>query len=417
MAKRLLMLILLGIFLLSGCWSRREIEKLAIATIIAYDRVTVDGEDKWMLSTLVIKPGALAGSSDMESGGGGGGGGGAQQGPRVLLTSIGDTVWEAAGDLSTRISREDYIAHVNVIILGERLARAGLDKFIDDLLRTKDIRLNTWLLTTKGKAIDVLKAKPEIEELLSQEILGLIEQNQPAVSKAYITDIKRFVNQLITPGQDGVTSYIEVIDRESEMSQAPKEGESTSGTNDGECQKVLRLRGATVYRGTKLVGYLEDRETRGYLYAIGKSKEGIISLTVHKGEENDVAFAMTRAKSKIVPKVESGQISFHIDIKAEGDLQQHEDPHPIAEPGNIKKIEKATAHEIKSMVEDVLKKAQSQYRADIFGFGDCLHKKHPKVWKQIKPYWREIYPHIDVTVSVQAKIRRTGMITDTPKIQ
>jgi hypothetical protein len=41
--------------------------------------------------------------------------------------------------------------------------------------------------------------------------MGLIETNQVAASKAFIIDMKGFINQLITPGQDATASYIEIF--------------------------------------------------------------------------------------------------------------------------------------------------------------------------------------------------------------
>ena len=45
------------------------------------------------------------------------------------------------------------------------LLREGVDQLIDAVLRYKDIRLNSHVLVTKGRAIDVLKSKPELEHL------------------------------------------------------------------------------------------------------------------------------------------------------------------------------------------------------------------------------------------------------------
>ena len=62
MVKRFIAFIVTVLLVLSsaGCWSRREIEKLAMATMLTYDKVTVDGQEKWMVSGTFIIPGALA---------------------------------------------------------------------------------------------------------------------------------------------------------------------------------------------------------------------------------------------------------------------------------------------------------------------------------------------------------------------
>lgn len=410
MSKRLAALLITVLLLLSftGCWSRREIEKLAMATVLAYDKVTVDGQEKWMVSANIIKPSALAGEGPL---GGNGGGGGDK--PALLVSGLGATIWEAGRNLATRIPRREYLAHANIIVVGEKVAREGVDQIIDDFLRSKDIRLNTWIFVAKGQAFDVLKTEPELEELLSQEMIGLVQNNQPDISKAFTIDVKRFVNQLITPGQDAAASCIEIFERKGETGQ----GKAQGGSSKDDAQKSLRLVGTSVFRKEKLVGWLDDAETKGFLYAIGKAKQGIISLSLHEHTKKDVAFSMSRTSSKIIPEVNGNEITFIIDIQAEGDLQQHEDTNPIANPETIKVIEQKVAQEIKDMVEKALNKAKNELEADIFGFGDRLHKRYPQIWKQVEKDWRNIYPNVKVTVNAKAKVRRTGMITNTPIIR
>ncbi|HHX24013.1 MAG TPA: Ger(x)C family spore germination protein [Thermoanaerobacterales bacterium] len=413
MYKHLLSFIIIVLLLLTlgGCWSKREIEDIAVVTIMGFDRVTVNGKDQWLLSRKILKPRNLAGESPL-----GGGQGGKGEEPGFIVSSIGDTISETARDASTRIPRQEFVAHANIIIIGERLAREGVDQLIDAVLRYKDIRLNSHVLVTKGRAIDVLKSKPELEQVLSQEIMGLIETNQVAASKAFIIDMKGFINQLITPGQDATASYIEIFQRVGEgIGDNLSEGSSTTADTGGE--KTLRLRGTSVFKKNRLVGVLGDRETKGYLYAIGKAKHGIITLSVKGHEPKDIAFSMTRARSKIIPNVEDGNISFIIDIKAEGDFVQHEGTKSISHPESIREIEKAAADEIKKMVQETIKKAKVEYEADIFGLGERLHKTYPAVWRQVEQDWAEIYPSVEVAVNVETKIRRIGMISDTPVIR
>jgi len=393
------------LFILTGCWSRREIEKLAMVTVIGTDKTTVDGQEKWLVSATVIKPRELASQGPL------GGSASGSKKPTVMVSSIGATAWEAGRNLTARLPRGEYLAHANVFIVGEELARGGVDQLIDSLLRSKDIRLNTWILIAKGRAVDILGIEPELEEMLSQEIIGLV-QNQPVASKGFIIDIKHFINQLITPGRDAVAACIEIFERR-ETGQSQGKGSS----NDGTAQKSVRMEGVAVFRKEKLAGFLDTEETKGYLYAIGRAKQGIISISLHDHIKKDIAIAMTRASSSIIPKVDGDEIEFIVDIHAEGDLQQHDDTKPVADPEIMKIIEEKTAQEIKAMVEKALNKAKNEFEADIFGFGSCLHKKYPKIWKSIKDDWREIYPDIKVTVKTKVKIRRTGMLIDTPTIR
>jgi spore germination protein KC len=57
-----------------------------------------------------------------------------------------------------------------------------------------------------------------------------------------------------------------------------------------------------------------------------------------------------------------------------------------------------------------LKKAQ-ELNTDIFGFGEVIHQKYPKEWKELEKRWDEVFPEIEVKVIVKSKLNLTGEIT------
>jgi len=64
-------------------------------------------------------------------------------------------------------------------------------------------------------------------------------------------------------------------------------------------------------------------------------------------------------------------------------------------------------------MEAVVKKAQEEYNADIFGFGNQIYKKHPGLWKKIGKDWDRIFPLVEVNYDVKVTLRRTGIILRT----
>lgn len=412
MAGKRVMVLLVVLALLatqSGCWSRKEIEDLAIGTALGIDRVEVGGRPKWRVAIQIVRPG------EMGAGGGQRGGGG-QGKPVLLASSLGDTLEDAIINMKTRSPRQLFLAHANLIVLGERVAREGAHEVVDIILRERDLRLRVWVLVTKGEALDILRAEPELEKLPSEEMMGLITNTQPKVSKAFVVDVKDFINQLAAPGRDAVASKVQVFTPMEERPTGGGEPQAPRGM-EKEVKPAVRLTGAAVFRGDRLAGWMGDRETKGYLYVINEAEGGIIPVRIHGHQEKDISFMMTRSKSKITPEVRDGRIAFSVEIKAEGDLGEHQETLQIAKPGTIKSLEKDVTQEIKKMVEESIRMAQQDFGADIFGFGERLHKKYPKVWKEIEKDWRDIYPAVEVTVSVEAKIRRTGMIGDSPVIK
>lgn len=94
--KRISALILLNLavsLLLSGCWSRRELNDLAIAVAAGVDKVG----DRYRLSVQVAIPGQVASKKA-----------GSSQAPATLYTAEGDTLFEAARRMTQISPRKIY---------------------------------------------------------------------------------------------------------------------------------------------------------------------------------------------------------------------------------------------------------------------------------------------------------------------
>jgi spore germination protein KC len=55
-----------------------------------------------------------------------------------------------------------------------------------------------------------------------------------------------------------------------------------------------------------------------------------------------------------------------------------------------------------------------ELNSDIFGFGDAVHQRYRDEWKELEANWDEIFPDIEVEVTVESKLRRSGRITSPP---
>ena len=404
--KRLLGLLaaLLMLCSLGGCWNRVEIEKLAIVTAVGVDKVQVDGREKWRTSYLIIRPGAMAPGQGMGGGGGGGGGGAGGWEAEWLVSGLGETFMESMLNVDVRSPRLIYLGHASPVILGEGVVRAGVHDVIDAVIRKPRVRLRPWVLVAEDEALDVLRARPAIEQLLASEINGIIENSLPHSGKGYAVSLKDFTLQMATPGRDAVASRVELF--------TPREEQPAGGG-----AQSVRLNGSAVFRHNRLAGWMTDRETMGYLFAIGEAEGADIPLPLPPQGDIHFSVLMLRSRSEITPRVQDGRITFLIDIQARGELAEHLKTHEFAYPENIAKLNDILSEEIKDRVEDSIRRSQQEFRADILGLGARLHQQEPFVWKQVQANWYDIHPTVEVVVNVEASITHTGMIGNTPVIR
>ncbi|MEW5954535.1 MAG: Ger(x)C family spore germination protein [Bacillota bacterium] len=385
-----------------GCWSRDEIEKLSIVKAVGLDLVNIGGRAKWQVSHSIIQPANMGHQAGQQGGGQG-------QKPEWLVVGLGDTIREAERNNSTRNPRRDYLDHLFIYVVGEKVAREGMHIVIGTWMREPGFRLRPWLLVAEGQAMDILAAEPELERTLASEIAGIIENGLPVVSKGYALPFKDFALQLATPGQDAVAARVELS--------KPRGGEQPAAGGPEADRKAVRINGMAVFRKDRLAGWMKDRETLGYLYVIGEVREAMIPLKLPWYRRDDVSISMTGSRSKIKARVEGGRVTMFIDIVAEGELAEVVETNEIANPDTIDLVERELAREIRSLAEDSIRQAQQEFRADIFGFGHRLRKVNPGAWKAMEENWYDIYPTVEVVLNVKTTVRGTGMTVNTPGIR
>ncbi|HHY42143.1 MAG TPA: Ger(x)C family spore germination protein [Thermoanaerobacterales bacterium] len=216
-------------------------------------------------------------------------------------------------------------------------------------------------------------------------------KSSSATSMAVQVNINEFLKNLASPTSDPIACRIEMIQDHQNKNQK------------------MRLTGASVFRKDKLVGFLDEHETRGLNWILGKVVSGIILVKSPKDENEDVALEIIRASSKIIPEISDDQIKITIEIKEEGNLAEQLPDIDLTNTKTFKELEQRKAQVIKNEVQSVLEKAQKEWGADIFGFGDAVHRKYPKEWKTLQTKWRDVFPTINVEIKVDARLRDTGL--------
>ncbi len=402
MKKEIIAVILvLSVLLFPGCWSRREVEDLAIVTAIGIDRMVLGGQEKPKLTVLVARPSQLGGQQANTS---------AETNADWLVSEVGDTLYDAERKLYRRSPRILRIYHNEMVIIGEDSARNGVQDVFDFLQRHKDIRLRTWMFVSRGDASETMKVMPELENMLSQEISEILVKSMPGTSETLAVDLRRFSEALVTPGWDAVLPVIRTIE--------PREPKGTK-RGEKEAGQTIMLDGLALFHNNRLAGLMPPEEVTGFLYIIGKTQSGTVVLE-HKTESGSISritVLMSRASGEIKPVFREGSLEMEIKIDAEADVVEVQGDAAVGSPDVIRDLNREFSQKVKSIAEKSLDTAQKKYKTDIFGFGKTVHQKYPDYWREIEQEWSEIYPEVPVTVKVDAKIRRTSVIADPFQIR
>lgn len=386
---------LLPALLLSGCWSRREIESLAFVGMAGLDKG--EGPNKIKLTVQLTKPFTIGQRAA--------GGGGAQEKSVWIVSASAPTVFAAVRALSLRSPRRVYWAHARVIVIGEELARDGVQDIIDFPHREQEVRETAFLVVAKGaSAAEVLEGEFELERLPSEAVTTMIELAGERTSSSPDVTVHKFSEDLAEIGIEPVAERIELAPS------GPQAESAFIKSSRRLSPEGLRVGGAAAFKGYRLVGWLDRRQARGLLWLRGETRSGAIVIKCPGTPSKLLTVETSRASSSVKPRIEGGMPGFKITINQEGNIADTECRIQLNEE-ELRSINRRVATVIRNEIQSVLDLAQLGMNSDIFGFGHMIHQHFPKDWALLKDRWDEIFPTIPVEIDVRASVRRGGLVT------
>lgn len=76
----------------------------------------------------------------------------------------------------------------------------------------------------------------------------------------------------------------------------------------------------------------------------------------------------------------------------------------------LSEVEKIAEKNVQNLMEQAVNKVKKQYKVDIFGFGEVIHRTDSTAWKSLRKDWDRHFTKLPVTYQVDLKIRRMGSV-------
>jgi spore germination protein KC len=381
--------LLLCVTVLSGCWSKKELTDLAFVIAVGIDK-TKDG--KYVTTFQVVNPGNVAGSTQR-----GGGSGGV---PVSIYKATGDNLVEASRKASKKLSRLIYYAHTNLVVIGEEVAKEGVDGLFDALERNSQFRTTAMVvIARRNSAEDVLKILTPIDKISANQIIKTLQFSEKIWGQSINVDIGTIINELASPGKAPIISGVEIVG-------SVQKGKRQTNVQASEPDARLNINGLAMFKEDKLVGWISGETARGVLWILDKIEQTGVTV-----EKEDAAYKVVRAKTSVAAHMKKGKTSISVYIRAEGDIGEEFVSIDFTNPKQVFALERKVEKSIKKEVVKAIEEAKKA-KTDIFGFGDVVYRSYPRQWKTMKADWDDRYfPQLEVHVTVDAFIRRTGLRT------
>jgi spore germination protein KC len=376
---------------LSGCWSAREVEQLALVAAMG-----VDLEENGLKVTAQII---------IASGGGGDpGGGGGSEAPVWITTAKGASLAEAIFNLSMNLSKRPFFSHTYVFVMGEAYAREGIDEVIDWLSRERQMRDRIRIAVAQGTAEDILMIEPKITELAGEyleEVLRLGEDTGFVPPSQFLSVSIAYANQ------PRMQIWIPVLKPQAAEESGGSSGqESPSEGSDGKEDKkpnAVELAGSAVFRGDRMVGSLDIYETRGIAWLTGSVSDTLLAVNRVEGQVTQrVQYARVRYQ-----KGQGEALSLRAHVAQDGKLQSWPLKEQGVTPTILAQLQNHLAEVMEREIRGALERLQKEFNADCAGLGEKLRRLDNRRFMQLD--WEEAFPDLVLELEIEAFYRRIGL--------
>ena len=123
---------------------------------------------------------------------------------------------------STKISRDMYFAHANLIVIGEEIAKEeGINAIFDAFERSPEFRATTRIVIARGvKARDIVETLTAIDKVSAEKVIRTIESTEKQQGRSISINLQEVIKNLVSTGKEPIISGFTVkgnTDKEDKM--------------------------------------------------------------------------------------------------------------------------------------------------------------------------------------------------------
>ncbi|MHA6482204.1 Ger(x)C family spore germination protein [Paenibacillus sp. strain BS8-2] len=383
------LLLLLSMFQITGCWDRRELNELAIAVGLAIDK----SGDNYRISVQVVEPNEIAGKK------------GSNVTPVTLFQSTGRSVFEAARRMTTTSPRKIYFSHLRMMVISETVAREGIRNTLDFLSRDHELRMDYYIAVSRNSnADDTLKILTSIERIPAFKLSSTLESSEKAWAPTTTVTLDELLTTLVSQGRQAVLTGLQVKgDQET--------GETSANVNMVKSSAQLQYSGLAVFKNDRLIGWLNEDESKGYTYINNEIRSTSDSINCPDGGliTGETIRSNTTVKGELIDDLPH----IFIKVRSQINIAEVQCSLDLTNSATISALEDAANTELTDIIERSIKAVQQKYGTDIFGFGEIIRRAYPKAWKTLKKNWDKSFKQAVIHVQAENKIHLLGTVNNS----
>jgi Ger(x)C family germination protein len=371
--KASLIVIILLLLTLCGCWDSQDLDKLTFPLAAAYDvhtpgsadpsdPPTIPGYKVVDLTTLVPNLAPKTPTS-------------------VNVETLSGVTITDSRQRRGLTDADTYITGLNkTIIIGEELARRGVNPYVDSLFRGPTITRTMYFTVAAGRGEDILK-----------------------------TPIKNYTNMgmFLVSLFDGIhqRTFIPVI-RLGEFYRGQSKGKNpVAPILERKGDRVI-ISGVAVFKKDRMVKKLNIEEGHDLVLLRGLKGRSYQPFSRKQGEKYHRGGVLVKNSRKVQYYQNEQGHNFIITIKMDGTLQEHSHQLPVTEK-HLQEIEKTIEQQLQTQCETFINKMQEEIKVDCIDILKyALAKNRRALEKEIDN--PEFIHNANIQVKVKVHLENTG---------
>lgn len=371
MKKIILSLILL--LTLSGCWNYNELNEFSIVSGVALDK----SGDEYEMSVLISNS-PKSNSSDSNS----------SESQVVVYSGKGKSIFSALKQIGLISPSELYFGSFSVLVISEEVAKDGINNAIDFFVRYPNSRKNFYVVLSKNsKAKNTLKIMTPLSSFPSQKITDNVKSTTELQGIIASKNFNDLLSTILTPGTELSINCIEIVGD-------VEEGSSKENIESSEPKTYTKLGNLGIFKDDKLVDWASRDESLGINIIKGAISEMFLDIEY---EDGYVVIDSTSFSSDVKVKIKNDKPTININLSGEARIIEVKGDVDLENSKVIDEIQKKVNKKIKKRVEQAIQLA-IENKTDVFGFGQIFYQEYPKYFEKNKNNWNDNLDKIKINI-------------------
>ena len=313
--KKIIIIIL--IFLLTGCYDYKELNDLAIITGISITKEN----NTYILTSEII----TIDNQNKES---------------KIYTGKGTTIYEAFNQINKDLSKKIYIDHLNILILDETITKNNLSNILDFFGRNSNSKETTYILISKN--IELL-TNPNIS---SQIILENLKENNKYLGISNLVTLNDLIDNYLNPNKEITIPSIEIINNQ------------------------IKLSTLAIFKNNKFLTYISEEDS--IIYNLLNNNINNTPMKIDYNNNQYIITEIYNTNTIIKPK----RNKLNIYIKGNASIKEIYYKCNLNNPKTLKKIENNLNNKLTKRITTSINNIK-KYNTNIYNFKDIYYKYYP----------------------------------------